>query len=241
MSSAPKKHGPVGSAAVQTAQPVPEQPGADGNGRKLDREGTRREILEAARTEFAEKGFSGARVDEISARTRTAKRMIYYYFGSKDGLYMATLEHVFADIRAAEAALDLENLSPREALARLVDFTFDYHEAHKDFVRILAGENMNDARYLKQSERIRELNSNVLESLSRILVRGRQDGSFCRPVEPVDLYMMISGLCFFRVSNRPTFSEVFGVDLSAEPIAIRQKRMIREAVLNFVGNDRATR
>jgi AcrR family transcriptional regulator len=233
MSSTRDRDGRLGSGSVLIARPV-KQPGADGNGRKLDPEGTKREILQAARTEFAEKGFSGARVDEIGARTRTAKRMIYYYFGSKDGLYMATLEHVYADIRAAEATLDLDTLSPKAALCRLVDFTFDYHERQKDFVRILAAENMNGARYLKQSEKIRELNSNVLESVSRILARGREDGSFHRAVEPVDLYMMISALCFFRISNGPTFSEVFGCDLSAESTANRQKQMIKDAVLAFV-------
>ena len=208
--------------------------GANGTGRRLDPDGTKREILRAARAEFAEKGFSGARVDDIAARTRTAKRMIYYYFGSKEGLYTATLERVYGDIRAAEATLDLERLSPEAALCRLIDFTFDYDQANVDFVRIVSAENMNDARYLGRSETIRELNRNVLESISGILARGYADGTFQRRVEPVDLHLMIAGLCFFRVSNRPTFSEIFDCDLTAPATAERHKRMIRDAVLSYL-------
>ena len=114
--------------------------------RRLDRERTRQDILAAAREEFAEHGLSGARVDAIAARTNTAKRMIYYYFGSKEGLYLAVLEEAYADIRRFEVELDLDRYPPLEAIGRLVDFTFDYDEAHPDFIRLVSTENMHHAR-----------------------------------------------------------------------------------------------
>ena len=222
------------AVAKRSAQEKVKPEDTSANGRRLDPDGTKREILQVARAEFAEKGFSGARVDEIGARTRTAKRMIYYYFGSKDGLYLATLEQVYADIRAAEAALDLDQLSPEAAICRFIDFSFDYHQANKDFVRILTAENMNDARYLKQLENIRELNSKVLDSLSNVLDRGYADRTFRRTIEPVDLLFMISALCFFRVSNNPTFSEVFGCDLASPATSQRQNRLIRDTILSYL-------
>ena len=213
--------------------------GSEGS-RKLDPARTRREILAAARAEFADKGFSGARVDEIAARTATAKRMIYYYFGSKEDLYVAVLEDLYAAIRATEAALDLDHLSPHAAMVRLVEFTFDYDRANGDFVRIVSGENMHHARYLKRSPTIRDLNADVLAAISRILRRGRADGTFRRDVLPVDVHFMISGLCFFRVANQHTFSAIFGCDLAAEATAERHKRMIRDAVLNYLCHDDGT-
>src|SRR5512139_335903 len=101
-----------------------------------DPEGTKRNIVEVATREFAQKGYSGARVDEIAARTRTSKRMIYYYFGGKEGLYIAVLENAYGRIRTIEGSLDLDNQAPEEALRRLVAFTFDYQNAHPEFIRL---------------------------------------------------------------------------------------------------------
>ena len=202
--------------------------------RRLDPEGTRREILRVARAEFAEHGFSGARVDRIGERTATAKRMIYYYFGNKEGLYLAVLEDVYAGIRTTEATLDLDHLPPAEAMGRLVDFSFDYERANVDFVRIISNENMNGARFLRRSARIRELNSGIVATVDRILSRGFADGSFRRRVAAVDLHFMISALCFYRVSNRHTFSEIFGCDLAAEDVAARHRRMTRDTILSYL-------
>jgi AcrR family transcriptional regulator len=203
-------------------------------GRRLDPDRTRQEILRVARAEFAEHGFSGARVDRIGARTATAKRMIYYYFGSKEGLYRAVLEDAYAGIRMAEATLDLDHLSPEAAMSRLIDFTFDYDRANVDFVRIVSGENTNAARFLRQSGKIRLLNTMVVQTIGRILARGLKEGVFVRRVEPLDLHFMISAMCFFRVSNQYTFSEIFGCDLTSEEVSERHKRMIREAVLAYL-------
>jgi len=201
---------------------------------KLNPERTRQEILRAARAEFAEYGLSGARVDRIGARAATAKRMIYYYFGSKEGLYRAVLEDVYAGIRITEAALDLDHLPPELAMGRLIDLTFDYDRTNIDFVRIIVGENMNAARFLRKSEKIRALNTTILQTIDRILTRGLETGVFTRKVAPLDLHFMISALCFFRVSNQYTFSEIFGYDLASEEVAERHKRMVRETILAYL-------
>jgi AcrR family transcriptional regulator len=202
--------------------------------RKLDPEGTKREILREARAEFAEKGFSGARIDEIGARTKTAKRMIYYYFGNKEGLYIAALEEAYGEIRAQERTLELDHLSADDALCRLIDFTFDYEQENVEFVRLISCENMNYAKYTKNSKKIKEVNSNVIDELSKILDRGYADGTFTRKVLPEDVHFMISSLCFYRVSNQYTFSEIFGCDLASPETSARHKNMIRNAIRSYL-------
>jgi AcrR family transcriptional regulator len=202
--------------------------------RKPDAEATRENILAVARAEFAQNGLSGARVDAIAARTHTTKRMIYYYFGSKEGLYRAVLEQAYGDIRAVEQSLDLAALPPREALRRLVEFTFDYDNDHPDFIRLVAIENIHHGKYLAQSERIRNLNMSVIETLAGILLRGEREGVFRAGTDPVDLHMMISAYCFFRVSNRHTFSQLFSLDLSEPALRARHRQMIADAVIRLV-------
>lgn len=217
---------------MPTPQPDAEAP--SGRSRKPDAERTRREILAAARQEFAENGLSGARIDTIAARMRTNKRMIYYYFGSKEGLYLATLEQVYSEIRSVEQELDLESLTPSDAVRRIIEFTFDYHEAHPDFVRLVCIENIHHARHLARSERVRNLNMTVIKTLDGILRRGRRTGSFHSDIDPVDLHMLISAFCFYRVSNRHTFGTLFGCDLSTVDLRIRHKRMIGDAIVGLL-------
>ncbi len=204
--------------------------------RKLDPERTKQDILAVARQEFAEHGLSGARVDAIAARTRTTKRMIYYYFGSKEGLYLAVLERAYGDIRAVEQGLDLASLPPAEAIRSLVEFTFDYQEAHPDFIRLVSIENIHHGKHLAQSEVIRSLNVTVIEVLAAILERGRREGVFRAGLDAVDVHMMISAFCFFRVSNRHTFSTLFDRDLSSPELRARHKRMIGDAILCLLKN-----
>jgi AcrR family transcriptional regulator len=202
--------------------------------RRLDRERTRQEILAAAREEFAEHGLSGARVDAIAARTNTVKRMIYYYFGSKEGLYLAVLEEAYADIRRFEGELNLDQYPPVKAIRRLIEFTFDYDEAHPDFIRLVATENTLNARYIATSASIQAVNRSAIATLRGLLDRGKRDGIFRQDVDPVDVHLLISSFCFFRVSNRFTFSTLFGRDLSDPRLCVLHKRMLIEAVLNAV-------
>ncbi len=207
---------------------------ASGGRRKLDPERTRQAILAAAREEFAENGLSGARVDAIAARTNTVKRMIYYYFGSKEGLYLAVLEEAYADIRRVEQGLHLDLLPPVEAIRRLIEFTFDYEDAHPDFIRLVSIENIHHAKYIAQSKTIQDVNSAVITTLTAVLDRGKSEGVFRRAIDAVDVHMLISAVCFFRVSNRHTFGALFSRDLSDPTLRARHKQMLVDAVLHLL-------
>lgn len=205
--------------------------------RKNDPGSTKQDILDVATEEFATHGLSGARVDAIAERTRTTKRMIYYYFGSKEGLYIAVLEKVYGDIRAVESDLRLEDLDPEQAIRRLVEFTFDYEEAHPDFIRLVSIENIHHARYIAQSTAIRNLNVPVIDTIADILDRGRRQGVFRVDVDPVDLHMLISSFCFFRVSNQHSFGTIFRLDLGAPEIRRKHRAMIGDAVVRYLKGD----
>ncbi len=202
--------------------------------RRLDPERTRQAILDAAREAFAEHGLAGARVDAIAARTGTAKRMIYYYFGSKEGLYLAVLEQAYADIRDSEGQLNVDRSPPEEAIRRLIAFTFDYDEAHPDFIRLVSNENMHHARYMARSDAIRDLNRGVIELLRRVLERGQREGVFRADIDPVDVHLLISSFCFFRVANRHTFGMLFERDLCAPATRAGHKALLTEVVLRVL-------
>ena len=181
--------------------------------RVRDAERTRAEILDVATAEFARLGYAGARVDEIAARTRTTKRMIYYYFGGKEQLFTAVLERAYLEIRVKEQELDVAHLDPVSAIRRLVELTFDHHEAHPDFIRLVSIENIHEAEHMVASQMLSTLNSPAIEVLGPILEAGRVQGVFTADVEAVDLHAMISSFCFFRVANRYTFRTLFDRDL----------------------------
>ena len=141
-----------------TAQPpaADRPPGAAKSGAKnpakktRNADATRDEILVAATREFAEKGLFGARVEEIAARTAASKHMIYYYFGSKDGLYSAVLEQAYADFRKAEAAIEYDTLGPVAAMEALVSNTFASHVGNPHVIRIIMSENLDSGRHVSQ-------------------------------------------------------------------------------------------
>jgi AcrR family transcriptional regulator len=209
--------------------------GAAGDQHRLrDADRTRRDILDVATAEFAERGYSGGRVDEIAARTRTTKRMIYYYFGSKEGLWIAVLERAYATIRAAEQALDVEHLEPREAVRRLAELTFDHHETHPDFIRLVSIENIHNAEHMRRSDSMTHLNMPALDVIGKILERGRRAGTFRRDVDALDVHMMISAFCFFRVANRGTFGTLFGRDLLDARLRDHHRRMLGDLVVAYL-------
>ena len=195
---------------------------------------TRARILEAATAEFARHGLGGARVDRIALAAGANKRMLYYYFGSKEDLFLAVLEASYASIRNAERALDLEHRDPREALRRLVDFTWSYYLAHPEFLTLLNSENLHKGRHVRRSRRVREMHSPLVETLRGILRRGEREGLFRRGVDPVQLYISIAGEGYFYLSNRYTLSRIFGRDLMAARALAERKRHNAEIVLNGV-------
>ncbi len=203
-------------------------------GRTNDPEGTRRDIVEVATGEFARKGYGGARVDAIAARTRTSKRMIYYYFGGKEGLYLAVLEAAYSAIRSVEATLDLEHLSPEAALRRLVAHTFDYYNDHPEFVRLVMNENIMNGVHMARSRTIGKLNVTVIDTLRDLLARGRKQGRFRRGIDPVALHMSISALGIFDVANRATFSTIFRQDMASSKARARRRAEVVEIILRHV-------
>src|SRR5688572_28427378 len=187
-----------------------------------DPERTRGAILAAATQEFTANGLTGARVDAIASRARVNKRMIYHYFGDKEGLYLAVLEATYASIRVAELELHLTERDPVDGMRELVLFTWRYFLAHPEFLSLLGTENLHKAAYLKRSSRIRELHSPLVGMISALLERGARTRVFREGVDPVELYVTIAALGFFYLSNRHTLSTIFGRDLSApKSIAVR--------------------
>ena len=195
---------------------------------------TMAEILEVATHEFADKGLAGARIDEIAAATRTSKRMIYYYFGSKEGLYLAVLEEAYRRMREIEGQLNLDDLEPEAALRRLVEFTFDHHASHEVYIRLVVSENMNRGQYLAQSKTIQQLNVPAISSIHKLYERGVASGVFRPGLDPIDLHASISALTFFNVSNRHTFGLIFKRDFAAPGVATLRRAAVVEMVVRFV-------
>ncbi|MFF2367497.1 TetR family transcriptional regulator [Streptomyces sp. NPDC058122] len=217
-----------------------EEPARPG-GRIRDAARTRAEILDVATQEFSRAGFAGARVDEIAARTSTTKRMIYYYFGGKERLFTAVLERAYSAIRQAEQELDVEHLDPVAAIRRLAELTFDHHEAHPDFIRLVSIENIHEAEHITDSAALGRIGSPALDVIGRILATGRESGLFTADVDAVDLHAMISAFCFFRVSNRHTFGALFGRDLTAPNQREHYRAMLGDMVIAYLTADRAAK
>src|SRR3954470_1037380 len=201
--------------------------------RTRDRDRTRGEILAVATAEFAEHGYSGARVDEIAERTRTTKRMLYYYFESKEGLYAEVLKDAYAAIRHKEQAIEVDHLDPVAAIRRVAELTFDHHQSHPDFIRLVAIENIHRAKHLAQLPDLDELGSPAIELIDAILARGRADGSFTRDVDALDVHMIISSFCVFRIPNRYPFRNLFDRDLVADDAA-GYRRMVGDLIVGYL-------
>jgi len=219
---------------VHLSTPASTKPAA---GRTNDPERTMADILEVATAEFAAKGLAGARIDEIAALTRTSKRMIYYYFESKEKLYVRVLEEAYRRVRRIESELHLADLEPEQALRTLVGFTFDHHRNHRDFIRLVMTENIHDGQFLAQSRTIQELNVPAIHAIEAIYRRGVVQGVFRPDIDPVDLHMSISALAFFNVSNRATFSLIFKRDLDSSEAVRTRRASIIEMVVRYVQKD----
>ncbi|MGV1836777.1 TetR/AcrR family transcriptional regulator [Rhizobium rhizogenes] len=172
-------------------------------------------ILDAATAEFSAHGFGGARVDAIAARAQTNKRMLYHYFGDKEGLYVAVLEATYAEIRSAEKHLDLANRNPEEGMRELALFTWHHFLEHPEFLSLLVTENLHEARYLKRSDKILAMHSHFIAELAGVLRRGEAAGVFRSAVDPVSVYLTVAALGFFYLSNRHTLSTIFARKLTA--------------------------
>jgi len=208
--------------------------GEDKAGRTHDPEQTKQDILAVARQEFAREGLAGARIDEIAAKTKTSKRMIYYYFLSKEGLYEAVLEAEYRRIREQESTLELNRLPPLDALRKLVGFTFDFTERNELFVRLVMIENIHNGAFLEGLTVVQQLSAAVLENVRKLYDRGVAEGVFRNGIDPLELHWHVSALCFFNVSNRPTFSKLFDIDTAASEAHARRRQTVLDAIERFV-------
>jgi AcrR family transcriptional regulator len=214
---------------------------ADPSGRQdrtRDADRTKAEFLQAATREFADQGFSGARVDAIAENTSTTKRMIYYYFGDKEGLYLAVLENAYLHIRALEQQVDVDHLDATAALRRLAEITFDHHETHEDFIRLVSIENVHHAEHLKKSDVRAGLAAPALDVLTRILKRGKAAGAFRKDIDALDVHMIISSYCVFRTANRYTFGAIFDRDLLDPRRRAHMRRILGDMVVALATSGR---
>lgn len=211
--------------------------GAARNSAQRDPARSREDILDAATEEFAEKGLSGARIDAIALRTSTSKRMIYYYFGSKQALYRSVLEREYTRIRDAEAAIALERMSPKKALQQLVRQTFDWHVERPTFVRLVMNENIHHAEHLKHVPGLKRLNKAMIASLAALIERGVAGRVFRRGIDAVDLHTNITALCFYTVSNRYTFRQGFTRDMWAPREVLRRREQVVDVILRWCAAD----
>lgn len=197
-------------------------------------EANRASIVAAAIDEFAARGFKGASMDAIAARTHTTRALINYYFGSKEKLYIAVLEQVYAEIREAEGKLDLDHLAPVDAVRRIVEFTYNYYLAHEGFVRLVVAENQARGRHLRKSKAMRTLNRPIIERLSRVIARGQAEGRFRPDVDPVEIHKSIAALGMFNVTNQYTFGAIFQRDMAAKGDVGRRRAMVADLILSYL-------
>jgi AcrR family transcriptional regulator len=204
--------------------------------RSNDADETRNNILEVAAREFADKGLAGARIDEIAEKTNSSKRMIYYYFGGKEELYRAVLERAYALIRSREeeASDQLHELTAEQALRAQVEQTFDYHASNPDFVRLVMNENIHHGEHIGHVPGLKERNRSIIAQLRAIIDKGVAENVFRPDVDPVDLHMSISALCFYNVSNRYTFNANFGVDMGSAEALAKRRAQVAEIILDWV-------
>jgi AcrR family transcriptional regulator len=191
-------------------------------------------IVAAAMDEFAARGFKGASMDAIAARTDTTRALINYYFGGKEKLYIAVLEQVYGEIREAEGKLDLDHLEPAAAVRRIVEFTYHYYVEHEGFVRLVVAENQARGRHLKKSAMMRTLNRPIIERLARVIERGQAAGLFRGDADPVEVHKAIAALGMFNVTNQYTFGAIFQRQMGAKGELGRRCEMVNDFILSYL-------
>jgi AcrR family transcriptional regulator len=199
-------------------------------------EQNRRRILRAAIEEFAARGFKGASMDAIASRTQTTRALINYYFGSKEKLYVEVLEHVYAEIREAEARLEIEHLPPLDAIRRIVDFTYHYYVKHEHFVQLVVAENQARGRHLGKSVSMQALNRPIVDRLTRVIEQGQHDGVFRLDADPVEVHKAIAALGIFNMTNRYTFGAIFRREMGAKGDVDGRCRVAIDIVLSYLTN-----
>jgi AcrR family transcriptional regulator len=223
MSLIPRASAVNGAAGRSAAMRKPKAP-----------EANRARIVEAAIDEFASRGFKGASMDAIAARTHTTRALINYYFGSKEKLYIAVLEQVYSEIRDAESKLDLDHLAPIDAVRRIVEFTYNYYVEHEGFVRLVVAENQARGRHLRKSRTMRTLNRPIIDRLAGVIVRGQAEGLFARDIDPVEVHKAIAALGMFNVTNQYTFGAIFQREMGAKGDLRARRETVSKVILSYL-------
>ncbi len=230
-----------------TAVPKPEHPEPEGitgkapmTSRQRLAANTRARIFKTAIREFADKGFSGARVETIATRAKVNIRMIYHYFGAKEALYIEVLEHVLANLRDEERKLelDVERIEPVTGILQLYDFTEGHFSGHPELLNLLSSENLNRARFLKRSKLIPKISSPVLDLLRTLLARGETDGALRSGIDPLHLYVLLVSLCYFHKSNAYTISRMFETDMLTPAWQDEHRKQAHEVIRAYLGPHR---
>ncbi|SAL06358.1 TetR family transcriptional regulator [Caballeronia calidae] len=210
-------------------------------GGKRDPEGTRRRILEAATQQFSTLGLSGARVDAIATAAETNERMLYYYFQSKEGLYVAVLEAMYADFARHEVSLDLAGLPPSDAIRELARSIWDYFRANPRWLSLINNENLHEGQYLGRSPKLTEAISPVVDLLRGTLARGAAAGEFRADVDALDFYVTLAAMGYYLVSNRFTLKAFVGRNYSEPSVIEAVTKMQVEMLLAYLGPETAAR
>ncbi|HEY7379517.1 MAG TPA: TetR/AcrR family transcriptional regulator [Steroidobacteraceae bacterium] len=199
-------------------------------------EANRARIVQAAIDEFSARGFKGASMDAIAARTHTTRALINYYFGSKEKLYIQVLERVYSDIRVAEGELDLQHLAPIDALRRIVEFTYHYYLRHVGFVHLVVAENQARGRYLRKSAVMRTLNRPIIDRIARVIERGQAEGTFRRDIDAIEVHKAIAALGIFNVTNQYTFGAIFQTEMGARGNVARRRDTVADIIVSYLTN-----
>ena len=223
--------------AVTTRKPASSEPAKV---RRRDRDKTKAEILQIALEEFAENGLLGANADAVAARVGITKRLIFYYFSSKEELFIAVLEMAYGRMRQAEESLHLETLAPEAAIRRLAEFTFDFHQANPEFVRLVAIENIHRARHVARSEVLQQMTRPIIGQIERVLAKGKDLGAIRPEVDAHALHATLNALSIFSVANRHTFEAQFRWDMSSPDAKARQRAEIADVLWRYVRSDAAS-
>jgi TetR/AcrR family transcriptional regulator len=216
---------PAKRRSVETRKPRPGAPPVST---------TRTNILKAAAREFAANGLAGARVDAVAKASGCNKAMIYYFFASKDDLYLEVLEDAYSHMRRHERELDITDLEPADGITKLVQFKFDYVSSHRGLISLLNAENVQKAKHLKRSKRLRDMHSPLVATLSQVLARGAAQGTFRPNIDPVQLYISIASLSYFYLSNGATLAAAFGRDLLTQSAMATRRAHAVEVILRYL-------
>ena len=214
------------------------RPAAPRNGRDAGR--TREKILKAAVREFASRGYSGGRIDGIAKRSGVAKGLVFHYFASKEGLYLAVMERIYESLRRRQNETQLEGLGPVEGMRRLVVDTFRGFREMPEIIRLMTEENLHQARHIRGARAIPALYNPLVAAIERLITAGREQGLFRADVDPVAFYIALSGLSYFYMSNRYTLGTVLQVDLNEPGRIDAYEQMIGDMVLAYLLGAKST-